>query len=253
MSDDCNFLPQPPNVRIFQGHYNSILPRKGETFPMAFGLSKEILEYSERVQERSRELALLHNFRPSHAQSVRESLMLSLLPNLEKYFKINSEISRPEDYAAQLLSHQAVFCYGGFFHADLSYNQHVVADSIAKNEWMCYEFKHSLKSTREAVVFRFDSWRLYETALFGAAPITLHFEKYGLETGANPRPWIEYIPVEFDKVESLPIEISNRLKDDPQFLIKVGQNARRWVIENHSPVAIAKRFIRKLEETNNLS
>jgi len=253
MNDSTNFQPQPPQFHIFQGHYNSILPRKGETFPLAFGLSNEILEHSARAQSLPREMSFLHNFRPSHNQSVRESLALSLLPSLRKHFKINSAISHPDDYAAQLLSHQAVFCYGGFFYTDYTYNDYIVNLFKAHQQWESFDFKHTLKSSSEAVVFRFDSWRLYETALFGAAPVTLNFEKYGLETGANPRPWIEYIPVEFDKVESLPIEISNRLKDDPQFLIKVGQNARRWVIENHSPVAIAKRFIRKLEETNNLS
>jgi hypothetical protein len=249
MNDDTNYLPQLTQFHIFQGHYNSILPRKGETFPSAFGLSKEILEYSTTVHSRPREMSLLHNFRPSDNQGVRGSLMLSLLPNLRKYFKINTEISHPEDYSAQLLSHQAVFCYGGFFYTDLRHNDSLV--TLFKDYGIeRFDFKHTLKSSSEAVVFRFDSWRLYEAALFGAAPITLNFEKYGLETGANPRPWIEYIPVEFDKVESLPLEILSRLKEDPEFLIKVGQNARRWVIENHTPVPTAKRFIRKLEEIN---
>ena len=250
MNDSVNFLPQPPHFYIFHGHYNTILPRKGRTFPMAFGLSKEIIDYANNSNNLPRHLSILHNFRPSENQHVRLSLMLSLLPNLRKYFKINSHISDPADYPTQLLTHQAVFCYGGSFYADYKFNDKIVAAATAEGWLIHYEFENTLKDCSDAVVFRFDSWRLYEAAIFGAAPITLNFEKYGLETGANPRPWIEYIPIEFDKVESLALEILNRLKEDPEFLIKVGQNARRWVIENHSPVATVKRFIQKLEEIN---
>lgn len=247
MSDNVNLEEHAPCI-TFQGHYNSILPRKGENFPMAFSLSKEIIEYEERAQKFPRNLSVVHNFRPSSKQEVRQSLMLSLLPNLEKYFTINSTISHPDDYPQQLLTHQAVLCYGGTFYTDYRFNEYFASELKERNQWK--DFKNELKTSRDAVIFRFDSWRLYEAALFGASPITLNFEKYGLETGANPLPWIEYIPVEFDKTESLVEELTNRLKEDPEFLVKVGQNARRWALENHSPVAIARRFIRKLEEVN---
>ena len=245
MNDSVNFHSYPPQAHVFHGHYNSLLPRKGKTYPMGFGLSDEIITFAKNsINHKPRKLSFVHNFRPSERQGVRQTLMLSLLPNLEKYFNIDTSFTQPADYPNQLISNQAVFCYGGNLYTDIRLNSRLAASSGSE----IFDFAVRSNTNREAVVFRFDSWRLYEAALFGAAPITLHFEKYGLETGANPRPWIEYIPVEFDKIESLPLEIASRLKEDPDFLIKVGQNARRWVLDNHSPVATAQRFIRKVQE-----
>ena len=245
MNDSANFHSYPTHFHVFHGHYNGFLPRKGKTFPMGFGLSDEIITFAKnKADNKPRKLCFVHNFRPSERQGVRQMLIVSLLPNLEKHFKIDTTLTQPADYPDQLLSNQAVFCYGGNFYTDIRLNPKLAASSGSR----IFDFAVHSKTNREAVVFRFDSWRLYEAALFGAAPITLHFEKYGLETGANPRPWIEYIPVEFDKIESLPLEIASRLKEDSDFLIKVGQNARRWVLDNHSPVATAQRFIRKVQE-----
>jgi len=247
MNNFANYLPHPENFYVFQGHYNKMMPRKGKTFPMAYGLSKEIIELSDNLNlNLVREPSIIHNFRPNDNQMVRHALMLSLLPKLEKYYSINTLMTEPPEFAQQLLTHQAVFCYSGHFYSDVRLHRNFFNEE--NNDDRYYDFQTCAKKNSESVIFRFDSFRLYEAALFGAAPITLHFEKYGLETGANPRPWIEYIPVEFDKIESLPLEIASRVKEDPDFLIKVGQNARRWVIENHSPVAAAQRFIRKLEE-----
>ena len=247
MNDFANYLPHPESFYVFQGHYNKIMPRKGKNFPMAYGLSKEIIEHSNNQNlNLTRQASIIHNFRPHETQMVRHGLMLSLVPKLEKYFPINSRMTEPDEFVDQLLTHQAVFCYSGHFYSDVSINNNYFHDGHKNARY--YDFQTVAKRNSEAVIFRFDSLRLYEAALFGAAPITLDFEKYGLETGANPRPWIEYIPVEFDKIESLPLEIANKVKEDPDVLIKIGQNARRWVIKKHSPIAIAERFIRKLEE-----
>lgn len=249
-SDGVNFDHLDESFYLFHAHYNQILPRKGKNYPMAFGLSKEIIEESAEHIKNSpskRRLEILRNFRPSGNQAVRQALDLSLIPNLEKIVKVNNAYSSPQGYPNDLLSHQAVLCYGGCFYHDYR----LMADMSPNHQGFPieYDFKTKLKNG-EVVIFRFDSWRFYEAALFEAAPITLDFERYGLDTGANPRPWVEYIPVEFDKVESLPKEIAARLKDDPDFLIKVGKNARKWVIKNHSPVAMAERFIGKLKEIN---
>ncbi len=244
MHDEVNFIPVSPSLYLFQGHYNSFAQRHGHNFPLAFGLSQEIVDYAEQHQPQTRKRAILHNFRPSANQCVRGALDLSLVPNLQKIIEVNRSFSSPSEYVNQLASHQAVLCYGGMIYDDLRQNLNMFPNQTSPE---AYNYKNF---PNHPVVFRFDSWRFYEAAIFGAAPITLNFEKYGLETGANPRPWIEYIPVEFDKVESLPTELAQRLKDDPDFLIKVGQNARRWALANHSPTATAQRFLNKLKEIN---
>ena len=244
MDDMSVYHPHNPNLYLFLGHYNSLTPRNPRTLPLAFGLSEEIISTAELIKSTVNREGILHNFRPTPTQDVRNALDLSLVTNLEKYFKVNRSFSGPKEYPVHLSSHQAVLCYGGQFYQNLSkhliqFENQILPEAISFSS--CPDFP---------VIHRFDSWRLYEAALFGAAPIALNFEKYGFVTGANPRAWVEYIPVEFDKVESLPVELAARLKDDPEFLIKVGQNARRWVIDHHSPLAAAKRFISQLKEIN---
>lgn len=85
------------------------------------------------------------------------------------------------------------------------------------------------------VVLRWDSWRFFEAAVMGCAPIHLDFEKYGMSLPVNPTPWEHYIPVDMANVSNLAGRLQSSLSVDPDFIKRIGMNARRWVIDNYSP------------------
>jgi hypothetical protein len=103
-----------------------------------------------------------------------------------------------------------------------------------------YQFK---ELASEPVILRFDSWRYYESALFGACPISLDFERYGLDTSANPVPWKEYVPINFSQINETVSRILVSLNDDPMFFENIGSNARDWILKNHSPKSMAQRLL----------
>lgn len=243
MDDNVMFVPHNEHIHVFNAHQNRFIKRWGKNYPLGFGPSQEAVDFAATFPTRKRKPAIFYNFRPTDRQCVRNTLELSLIPNLRKIIEVEQVFSSVKDYPNLLASYQAMLCYGGLLYKDYRLNDTVFHDGVP--------LQVNFTSIPDyPVIGRFDSWRLYEAALFGVAPITLNFEKYGLDTGANPLPWVEYIPVEFDTVESLPEEIERRLKADPDFLIKIGNNARQWVLKNHTPVALAQRWISKLSELN---
>jgi hypothetical protein len=238
MYDSSNFRDYDENFLVFSAHYNKLAKRFGRIFPIGFGVSQDAIEASNGFQYSNRDGEILRNFRPSSVQSVRNSLDLILIPRLRKYFEINETISNHEQYISDLKRHKAVLAYGGEIYKDLRSNPFFEGNQA-------YEFKE-LPSEGIAIL-RFDSWRYYEAALFGACPITLDFEVYGLDTSANPEPWKEYIPIDFLEIESTVSRIIESSTIDPMFFEKIGKNARDWVLNSHSPLAMAKRFLSTME------
>jgi hypothetical protein len=233
MNDSANERDYDENFLVFRSHFNKFALRQGRIFPIGFGVSQEAIELARNYKMDIRESDILINFRPSMNQSVRNALDLILVPKLKKSFKINEDISTQNQYIKNLLSHKAVLAYGGEIYKDLRLNPYFFG---IKN----FEYKYL---SSEPVILRFDSWRYYEAALFGACPISLDFDRYGLDTSANPVPWMEYIPIIFSEVDETVARLSSTINDDPLFLEKVGAHARNWGLNHHSPKAIAQRVL----------
>ena len=99
MSDTSSTMMTPKSTLALFCHENRFLSIPGRRAPWAFGLSYErIMKCGDAPQFSDRKKVILRNFRPSGNQSVRESLDLSLLPNLEKHFCIDTEISAENHY-----------------------------------------------------------------------------------------------------------------------------------------------------------
>lgn len=236
MHDAVNWVDYDDNFLVFAGHFNKLAQRHGRIFPIGFGVSQEAIELSNQYELVERADGILRNFRPSYGQSVRNSLDLSLIPKLAKYFSITDKISLPEQYIQNLKTHKACLSYCGEFYRDLRLNP-----------WFLERVKDSSlsfkKLANEPVILRFDSWRYYEAALFGACPITLDFERYGLDTSANPTAWREYIPIDLSELETTVSKLTSAVNDDPMYFERIGSHARAWVLKNHSPKAVAQRML----------
>jgi len=238
MSDGCNLRDYDDNFLVFITHFNKLALRSGKILPIGFGLSEEAAQATGQYIYCERKKDILRNFRPSNNQSVRNSLDLGLLPLLRNHFMITESFSNTDQYIRDLLTHKAVLAYGGDLYKDLRQNEYF-------SNFKDLVFK---VIASEPVVLRFDSWRFYEAALFGACPISLDFDRYGLETSANPIPWKEYIPIDFSQIEATTSRIAEEVDMDPFFLEKIGLNARAWVINKHSPKATARRFLESMAQ-----
>ncbi len=236
MDDSVGWTDYDDKFLVFAGHFNKFAKRNGKIFPIGFGVSQEAIELSNTYQRTKRVGGILRNFRPSFDQPVRDCLDLSLIPKLEKYFFIKDEITSQEQYIQDLKSYKACLAYCGSFYRDVRPNTWFLANFKVKN----LNFREIVN---EPVILRFDSWRYYEASLFGACPITLDFERYGLDTSANPIAWKEYIPIIFSDLEENILKICTASNDDPLFFEKIGENARNWVLAKHSPKAVAERVI----------
>lgn len=233
MYDACSFRDYDENFLVFRAHFNKFALRSGKIFPIGFGVSQEAIESSSNYKMVSRGQDVLRNFRPSHNQSVRDCLDLILLPKLKRHFNITEHVVSEAQYLRDLRSHKAVLTYGGMFYRDLRLNPFFLGNKL-------YEFKELVS---EPVILRFDSWRYYEAALFGSCPISLDFDRYGLETSANPVSWTEYIPIDISDLSQLTAELFDAVRGDSMFLEKIGQNARNWVLQNHTPKSMANRLL----------
>jgi len=245
MNDNSNFRDYHENFLVFSVHFNRLARRRGRIFPIGFGVSQEAIELSKRYEMMGERNGILLNFRPSDRQSVRNSLDLALVPNLNKYFSVNTKFSQGDLYLNDLVSHKAVLAYGGDFYKDLRLNSYFMREG--KNQ--AHDFEYLVE---ESVILRFDSWRFYETALFGACPISLDLDRYGLDTSFNPKPWKEYIPIDFADIGSTALELVAHHHRDPLYFDGIGRNARDWVLAHHSPEALAKRILSIMESEDYL-
>jgi hypothetical protein len=243
MVDEANWIDYDNNFLVFSGHFNKLAQRNGNIFPIGFGISQEAIDLSRDCLPKKRSKDILRNFRPSGAQSVRNALDLILLPSLKKEFIVTDNISSKDQYIEHLKTHKAVLTYCGDFYKDLR-----------ANPWFLENTKDSSLNFKEIasepVILRFDSWRYYEAALFGACPISLDFQRYGLDNSANPTPWEEYIPIDLENIDEMLLKINLGIERDPEFFEKIGLGARNWVLKNHSPIGMAQRMIATMQAEN---
>lgn len=238
MHDNANYVDYDESVYAFVAHVNRFATRQGRIFPIGFSLSQDVIDLSETLLKDQNRRGFVYNFNKTFNQEVRMSLDLALVEGIERYFEVDRRHLPPPEYAEQLSSALGVFAYGGSYGTNYLDYQYM-ADLFAADpeRYGLYKFKSFIKDT---VVFRWDSWRFWEAAVFGAAPIQLDFEKYGFELPVLPRPWVDYIPVDMTSVSELPLRLAERLAYEPDYIVNVGQNARRWAIENYAPKSLAK-------------
>ena len=245
MNDSANWADYSDDFIVFSAHGNANARRRGTVVPIGFGLSQDIIDFSNDFAEAEKTRGVLKNYRPSEAQAVRNVLDLIFVPKLREVLPVEERFSAPDQYARDLASYQAVLAYCGDLYTDLRLTPFFKERDVHKR----LEF---LALPPHPVVLRFDSWRFYEAALFAACPITLDFDVYGLELPSKPAPYREYLPVDIANVDALVAHLKKALADDPNYLTGIGKQARRWVLEHYSPAAIATYFLDKLRERNAL-
>jgi len=234
MQDDANFVRFPEGLTVFSSHRNKFACFENDPLPLPFSVSLDILNRADQSLARghARKMVAIRNFRPSYNQAIRDVLDLALVPLLSKVLEITDGLLFDEAYAEQLSASQMVLAYGGTLYPDFSINPSLRAVHLDV-------FKE------RAAVFRWDSWRFWESLAFGCATVQLDCEKYGFVLPHTPTPWVHYIPLDLANIPGLVRQISEELESDPSFLLRIGEQGRAWMLHHYHPTKRALEILRE--------
>lgn len=227
-ADNCNFYDYPPELLSFVAHQNNNARRIGTFLPMGFGLSNDVIELSSKFMGHRRS-GILSNFTPSLSQTVRNVLELTHVPRIPPEIELKFGQIPVDQYAEALAESLATLCYGGDLYKDLS-----CAPAFSHDKG--YQFDYIAD---HPIVFRWDSWRFYEAAVFGSCPIHLDFDHYGMRLPVNPTLNRDYLAVRLEDPDGFHNFFRLLASDVEAELMGIGENARKWVIDNYSPLAMA--------------
>jgi hypothetical protein len=218
-------------------HENRFRRLAGNRVPICFGLSSAMIRKSMQLMpDMPRPESILYNFRPSLNQDLRASLDLVLLPVMEQRFKVLRRYTAPgrwnDEFYTLLKESMACLAYGGTYEQDFTKNEFFMRNDRFR------EFSSCVEQTRETVVLRWDSWRFWESLVFGCVTIHLDFEEYGFELPVMPGNWKHYIGLNLSELK----RDVERMMDERELLSEIAWNGRKWAIEHYSPLAVGKRF-----------
>lgn len=243
MHDNVGEISFPDHI-AFCTHENHFRSITGRRLPIAFGVSSAMLHNAQHLlnADIQRNPNFMANFRPSEGQSLRASLDLSLIPILKDFFSVETKLVGNgrwgSDYFQHLSRQLGCLAYGGYY-----------SQNLLLNDWFhfCEPLNTFLRNThyhQDTVVLRWDSWRLWESLVFGCVTIHLDFERYGLALPVMPENWKHYIGLNLADLR----RDMERLHDERDRLPEIARQGRLWAIEHYSPVAVARRFIATLHE-----
>ena len=84
---------------------------------------------------------------------------------------------------------------------------------------------------REAIIMRWDSWRLWESFAAGCVTVHLDFEKYGFALPHLPEPWVHYAPLDLDNIAGSVEQLMDRRNDWES----IAEQGRAWAIGHYAP------------------
>ncbi len=242
MQDDANIVKFPDSLELYIAHINKFSNINKQAKPLPFGISQDLIQSYDKFGGVEKKIEnVIRNFRPSFSQSVRDSLDLSFVPTLSKSFHVDNRLLDANDYGCQLKNSAAILTYGGAYYRSPRSNPGLIKmleESLGEKCNTEYP-----EPENDVVVFRWDSWRLWEAFAMGCAPINLDFELYGLELPEIPKPWDTYIPIDLAHPSATVDKMSELLKWNPAELLNIGSRAREWALEFYSPTALAKRIL----------
>ncbi len=234
-SDSVSFGEVPDDVLLFAAHENEFAAKGGKRHPIAFGLSKGVIAATEsRPVFSSRKRAALRNFRATLNQSLRALLDISYVPALGRHMPIDRSTLAPGAYLEAMLGSAVCLAYGGDFYSPIAGNAWFARNDPALVK--AHTFKHL---NAEALVLRWDSFRLWESLAAGCLAVHLDFAKYGFALPVKPEAWIHYAPIDLDDIKGSVEQLLDREKDWPA----IAEQGRAWAIEHYAPQPTAARVL----------
>ena len=228
----------------------------GENFhPWAFGLSQRMIDATSEASPEQRHGVLVNYRHTRYPHSVRMAVSRTVVPKLGEHFVIDDAASEASltpsqaerslweqtgrrhsiEYFNRLLSARACLAFGGYFVYAFPRNTDSTLSRLGKAV---------LRRTGIAThrIVQWDSWRLWEAMVAGAAAFHVDFDMYACRLPVMPTNWKHYVG--FDLC-SPNVAIERLVTNDLEFE-SLGASAREWALEHYSPVAAARRFLRLL-------
>jgi hypothetical protein len=243
MQDDAGAFCSGGVSASLCAHENSFRKLAGNRIPIGFGLSSAMINKSIGVSRHMhRTDGFLCSFRPSLNQHLRAALELVLLPVLQQHIPVQHRHTTAgrwnDDYYDLLRGSLGCLAYGGAFEQDFSKNEYMLQNDHFRAFMSCVE------QQRETVILRWDSWRFWESLVFGCVTMHLDFEMYGFKLPVMPENWKQYVGINLANVR----HDVERLVDERELMSEIAWNGRQWAIEHYSPLAVGRRFMVLLQK-----
>lgn len=242
--DDTNMIEFPTEFACFLPHTNCFMTKNPRAIPVQWGASLETFEegklWSKKTQVRSPG-SIVCNFNPTYSQTVREMILIATESRIGSKLMLDKRHLFGEEYSSQLRNAQFCLAFGGSFHwpkTDYSWIREHTSPLAQKFE--TFPFR-----SRTVGVLRWDSFRFWESMLFGCIPIQLDFEQYGFVLPVLPTPWLHYIPIDLLNVSSCFERLEDLLRS-PELLSHMAIATREWANEHYHPSVFFQRVIRDM-------
>ncbi len=234
-SDIGLFCSLPEQHLLFIAHSSTFAKKGGLRYPVAFGLSKGLIDSTDqRCAFSERRPIALRNFRATLSQSLRALLDISFVSMLERKIEIDWNNSGPGQYLNAMLNSKMCLAYGGDFYTPISTNPW-----FKKNQPDLAQVHTFIDMEVPALVQRWDSFRLWESFAAGTLAIHLNFDKYGFSLPEMPVAWTHYAPIDLDDIAGSVREILNR--EDKW--AEIAEMGRAWAIAHYAPRPTAIRML----------
>lgn len=239
-SDIAAFAAMPEGQLLFAAHQNEFAHKGGLRHPIAFGLSKGLIAATERRPAfQARRRAALRNFRATLSQSLRALLDIAYVPALERRLTVDRRQHAPAPYLEAMLNTALCLAYGGDFYSPIMDNPWFAANDPALAT--AHRF---VRLDAPAVIFRWDSFRLWESFAAGCVTVHLDFDKYGFALPIKPVAWKHYVPIDLDNIAASVDRLFDCEKDWPA----IAEQGRAWAVEHYAPRPTAARVLSAMLE-----
>lgn len=233
-SDTINIVRFPDdNLQCFFTHQTHRLRLNPSSRPLGFGCTFEAFA-AERSQPQLPRApgSIILNFTPSVNQGVRISTILGL----ESFARRNSVIHFDkrrlfgEAYSQQLATSQFILAVGGDFFQPLGAN-----DWIRETQSESPILRNFIDfPDDQGTIFRWDSFRFWESMALGCIPIQLDFDFYGLLLPIQPEPWLHYVPLKLHAQDET-FERIAEIAQDKELMKRMSLAAKDFCFEFYSP------------------
>ncbi|MCF8481175.1 MAG: glycosyltransferase [Rhodospirillum sp.] len=238
-TDDSTNRITPKDIPTLVSHENRLFEVEGWRLPWCFGLMPSTLPKIERINPGPRTDVINRAFTPSFHQGLRDHLDAILLPRLAERRPIDRSLDPGTDrvrtaYMRRLSEADICLAYGGQFMPDITSNPFLMRSQAA--------LMNHAQFHGGPVLFRWDSWRFWESLACGAATVHVDLEKYGCHLPVMPTNWVHYVGLDLGNLE----RDIDRLLSPETDRRAIGEAGRTWVRQHYSPVAQAFRLISSL-------
>jgi hypothetical protein len=232
----CHKYNYPQNFRPWQFGLTNRIIKASKPLPYSARNNDVIVNY--RVKHHLRDLAekkVMHNiYNVLHKNTTIDSFEYSKLSNLDRhYWNLTGKRHYP-DFYERLGKSKACAAFGGTLGNSRMQTSGLTSKILRKlNQYFTlYDYD---------CIYQFDSWRFWESMVSGCVTLHIDFEKYGVVLPVMPENEIHYLGINFSDLN----DASRKLKAVERYEI-IGNNARKWVLENYSPRAVAEKFLNLL-------